>query len=543
VISLLRGLGAVGLTSVTFLLLLAGCGGSSPSIPAGGVDSGFRPASNGFSFKNYGSELSGGTVPTNLTAHDVEKLFGARVCADAAARRCDLIPEAQAWLDSTNELMGGGHCYGFSVLAELLWQHKLNAATLGAPTTAGLEIDNNRALQRELAYDWALQILQSVSSKRIAGTPNEILDRLAKVLSPHPSETYTIVFQKRNGTGAHAVTPYAIKDKGGGRYALEIYDNNWPEKTRAISFDTKADTWTYDAAANPNEPDSRYEGDAESKTLWLFPTSPGLGTQPCPFCGKVPTAGSAGAESHNTEEISLGTVGTSDANLIVTDAAGHRLGYINGKLVKEIPGAQVDSVISNQDWKDDLAPSFVVPADARYTITVDGTALTHDDTETVAVIGPSFDVRIKDIRMRPGEKDTLVAEPDATKLSYTNSRPQSPTFELGLSENQADYSFVLSGVSDQPHSTFNLGVPPEGGTLKLQVVGADHASKLAFKMKRMTGSGVQTFDHHGGTGSLAGGDVMHIEFGDWTNMNSDLRVTTTHDGHETSHTFANQAAR
>jgi hypothetical protein len=37
-----------------------------------------------------------GAVPVNLTAADVEKLFGAGVCADARLRRCDLIPEAQA---------------------------------------------------------------------------------------------------------------------------------------------------------------------------------------------------------------------------------------------------------------------------------------------------------------------------------------------------------------------------------------------------------------------------------------------------------------
>ena len=111
---------------------------------------------------------------------------------DANLRRCDLIPEAQAWLNDTNQAMAGGHCFGFSVLSELVWQGKLNVSTLGAAATTGLAIDNNQTLQRTIAYDWALQTLQSVQAERITGTPNQILAKLEKVLKPHPSQTYTI---------------------------------------------------------------------------------------------------------------------------------------------------------------------------------------------------------------------------------------------------------------------------------------------------------------------------------------------------------------
>jgi hypothetical protein len=37
-------------------------------------------------------------VPTNLTPADVEASFGQAVCADANIGKCDLIPEAQAWM-------------------------------------------------------------------------------------------------------------------------------------------------------------------------------------------------------------------------------------------------------------------------------------------------------------------------------------------------------------------------------------------------------------------------------------------------------------
>ena len=534
---------AMGTLAIAAALGAAACGGSSssPPTPIGVVvDSGFRPANNGFPFENYGSLLSDGVAPTNLTAHDVQIMFGDAVCADAQSRRCDLIPEAQAWLDSTNQAMAGGHCYGFSVLAELLWQHKLNVATLGAPATTDLAIGDNQALQRLLAYDWALQLLPSVQSRRITGTPNNILATLRKALRPKPSETYTIVIWKPDGTAGHAVTPYEVENRGGGQFDVLIYDNNWPGQTRAISFDTKANTWTYHAASNPGVPNSAYAGDARTKTISLYPTSPGLGTQPCPFCGKVPRHPPSGGGAGNTEEIALRATDNGDANLVITDDAGHRLGYINGTLVDEIPGAKVDPVISSSDWTNKMAPDFFVPADARYTITIDGTTLTKANTETLDIIGPSFDLAVKDIPMNPGDKDTLVAEPDATKLSYTSSRLESPTLGLAVSDNQADYSFEVAGVADQPGSTINLGLPAESGSLTINDVGAAGASAVNLKMTRSTQRGVQVFSHN--AISLVGGDTAAIQFGNWTNSNQAIPVATTHNGQLSTQTLANQGA-
>ena len=338
-----RGIGAVGAT-LSLLVVVVGCSSSSPSTPIGTVaDSGFRPPADGLPFQNYGAELSDGAIPINLTAADVQKLFGDGVCADAQSRRCDLIPEAQAWLNDTNEAMAGGHCYGFSVLAELLWLGQVNASNFGAAKTPALQVDTNQALQRQIAYDWALQTLQSVQAERTTGTPDQILAKLEQVLKPHPSQTYTVTIWKRDGSGGHAVTPFEVLNKGGGMFQVLIYDNNWPDQTRAITFNTDADTWTYDAAINPDEPESVYEGDANTKTISLSPTSPGLGTQPCPFCAKEPTKGTAKA-GDNTEEISLLGSSAEHAALIVTDDAGRQLGYVNGNLVNQIPGARVNQV-------------------------------------------------------------------------------------------------------------------------------------------------------------------------------------------------------
>jgi hypothetical protein len=525
------------------LLLVAACSSSSSSppknLPVGTVaDTGFRPNQNGFTFQNYGDVLSNGALPVNLTAADVQEMFGDAVCADASQRRCDLIPEAQAWLNETNQLMAGGHCFGFSVLAELMWLGQANASSYGAATTTGLQVNSNQSLQSQLAYDWALQLLDSVQSQRVNGTPNEMLNKLEQVLKPDPSQTYTIVFWKQDFTGGHAVTPYEVVNEGGGTFKVMIYDNNWPNETRAIIFDTNADTWTYDAAANPNQPESVYTGDAKSQTLSLYPTSPGLGTQPCPFCAKQPS-GATAKDGNNTEQISLLGSDTNHANLTVTDDAGHRLGYVDGELVNQIPGAHVDQVSSNDDWTNSITPIFFVPADNTYTIKVDGSNLSAPDTETLALTGPSYDVSVNSIPVQPGQVDTLVVEPDGTHFSYTSSSAQSPSITLGVSENQVDYAFEIAGISDQPGGTINFGLPPEGGSLALQYAGSAPSSSINLQMNRETEQGVQAFAHN--AIPLSGADKDQLQFGGWTSPTQGLPLVITHNGQQSTQTLTNQA--
>jgi hypothetical protein len=541
-----RAIGVVG--AAALVVTGSACGGSSKggahstpsSVPIGTVaDSGFRPNQNGLPFQNYGGTLANGAIPLNMTASDVQEMFGDAVCADAQSRKCDLIPEAQAWLDETNQAMAGGHCYGFSVLAELLWLQQVKPTTFGAQGATSLQIANNASLQRQIAYDWTLQTLESVQSKRVTGTPNQVLNDLISALKPNPTQTYTMTFWKSDFTGGHAVTPYAVDNKGGGIFDVLIYDNNWPGQSRAVVFNTNTDTWSYNAAINPDQPDSLYEGNAQTKTISLSPTSPGLGTQKCPFCGTVPAQPASGGPA-NTEEIYLDGSDTNHANLIIVDDAGHRLGYVNGTFVNEIPGASIDELVSNEDWTNKVLPDYFVPADNKYTITIDGSVLTAKDTETLGIIGPSYDLSVKNIAVNPGDKDSLVIEPDAVHVSYTSSRPESPTIDIGVSDISADYGFEISGVSDRPGSTLNISLPPEGTSLRVQTVGAGTTSTVGFGMRQETERGVQVFQHK--AISLPAGDAAEFQFGSWTGAGQDIPVITTHGGTQTTQLLSNQVS-
>jgi hypothetical protein len=131
-----------------------------------------------------------------------------------------------------------------------------------------------------------------------------------------------------------------------------------------------------------------------------------------------------------------------------------------------------------------------------------------------------------------------VIEPDATKISYSGSRPETPTFKLGVTDAHADYAFEIAGESVPPGSTLNLSLPAEGGTLSVQNVGAAGASTIGFKMTRSSQQGVQTFSHP--NISLAAGDTAQIQFGNWTATDQPIPLTTLHNGQQSTQTLTNQ---
>jgi len=318
-----RVLLSLGLLAIA--LALAGCGGSSkPKAQAGLVssagsagqsadykpsgkiiaDDGFRPQPNGFNFENYPN--FSGNVPENMTPANVYALFGSQACESGSGAHCVLTPTASKWMDIENQRMAGGHCMGFSVTALRFFAHNLPINPFGASSTFGLPIRGNLGLQSLIAQDWVFQDLQSVQSRKVAGTPTRVLQALVGALQisgksaysgngyGSRGELYTLVIFKADGTGGHAITPYAVENQGNGHYVILVYDNNFPGVTRPFYVDTNTDTWKYVGGINPSDTNELYNGDATTQNMSLLPTSPGVGPQTCPFCNGGPASRSSG---------------------------------------------------------------------------------------------------------------------------------------------------------------------------------------------------------------------------------------------------------
>jgi hypothetical protein len=414
-----------------------GSAGSSDQYqPTGTIvaDSGFRPDKDGFAFENYGA----GTGAIDIDTEALIDLFGPQVCVNGSVSSCQVSPDAQQFAEQISEAAGHGHCYGFSVSALRFFRHVTPPQSYGAATVPQLSAQGNLPLQRLLAETWFTQMLNHVQDTRVAGTPNNVLDHLVSQLK-RDDDDYTLgIAKQRPPYDGHAITPFAVEDKGGGRFAVLVYDNNFPLVTRAVMFDRKRNTWSYNGSPNPNDATGVYEGDArnvmsgtDEPQLDLESMRAGIGRVACPFCRPAP-GGALGA-TRGFAQIALGSDAAQHAHLVITDAQGRKTGIVGGRLVRQIPGSQAIVLRENRDWRVGTEPLYRIPAGTPVTVTVDGRSARQAQVDGVSVVGPGYFAAVDGIRVAPGQRHRLSFAAGRAAVSY---RPpagttQRPVVSLG----------------------------------------------------------------------------------------------------------------
>lgn len=497
-------------------LALAGCGGggkpkaqsglvsgsgsagqSADYQPTGDIvaDSGFRPDPNGFSWENYGNDVG----PQNMTAANMYDLFGGQVCVSGSGSSCELTPTAQKWMDVENERMAGGHCMGFSVTALRFYADNLPLNPFGADSAFGLPIRGNLSLQSLIAEDWVFQDLPTVQEKRVIGTPSQVLDALTSALSesggsnrssayPSLSELYTLVIFKSDGTGGHAITPYGVEDKGDGHFVILVYDNNFPGVTRAVYVDKNTNTWKYVGGTNPSDTNELYDGNADTQNLSLYPTSPGIGTQPCPFCSGEDSAGGAAAgstlpASKQYYEITLTGDPENHAHLILNDQQGRQTGFVKGKIINNIPGAQVVTTLSSQTWNAAPEPAYRVPTDVIVGVEIDASDLTKPDKESITLIGPGLYAGVEEIELTPGGFEVIAFGGGGTGFVYRTSpgHKSTPGLAIGLQERGVGYAMAVAAAGTKGGSQIAFYTHPDG-TLTFDTEGTKGSAYKGFSI-------------------------------------------------------------
>ena len=447
------------------------------------ADLGFRPERDGFSFQNYG--------PGNqeMTPSEVEDLFGARVCAARRGAECVLTPPAQAWMAQMNKGAAGGHCYGFSNVSLRVFDRLLSPLDYGAPSIRGLSLPGNVPLQRRIAESWAVQLTPQMLLADRIGTPNELLDELTAMIKSH-ADTYTALIFMPGYREGHAVTPYAVEDKGGGKFAVLIYDNNYPGITRAIQFDRNQNTWEYEASTNPETNSFLYKGDAQTKTFLLSPTRPSIGIQACPFCAAPP--GVPAPRAARYDHVALSGDAVNHAHLVLTDSKGRRTGYVGGRLLQEIPGVLVAPVTTAQNWLLEPEPQFYVPRGHDVRVTVDGAPLKAADNEAVSIIGGGYSAVVSDLTVRPKEKHALALRAAGTKLSYRGEGRQEPGIELGFAGAGRNERFSVATHKLEAGATLEATANPAADKLSLSGKGGAEG-RTTVTLRSIKRSGVEVF--------------------------------------------------
>jgi hypothetical protein len=476
------------------------------------ADDGFRPQKDGFSFANYDGESGA----ANLTPAAMEELFGPDVCSTGVGSSCLLSPVAAQNLEQLNSELQGGHCYGFSVAALRFFTHVLSPSTFGATTVPALNIDGNDLLQTEIAEAFISQTFPSVRSAVVRGKPSRILRTLTKSLRAR-RDVYTIGFYMRDGSGGHAITPYAVEDRGNGRFAILVYDNNHPMKTRAMAIDPRAETWTYDAADGPRAAEARYEGDARTRSIELHPMKPGLGPQPCPFCGASNASGGRGAKgsgrpSKPQQQIALAGDPSNHGHLLITDPQGRRTGYVGRRLVTEIPGSHARFPLADQNWRLHPEPVYTLPADVKVTVTASGGSLARPAVENVSVVKPGASAAVNGLRVGPGQQAQLGFGRSLASVKYRagDLRGAAPIVKLGRDTAGPDFAVSLKAPVLEGPRALSVRLDPAKGRVTVKSPEGAPAAGYALSLSRFTALGKQEF-RHGGL-SLAPGSSARLRF-------------------------------
>ena len=457
-------------------------------------DSGFRPNIDGFSFQNYGED----PVTVDLTAAEMQRMFGDKVCASTAGGKCTLTYPAERWMNQAVSAMKFGHCEGIAVLSSLMYYNKTSPSLFGGNSAIDLALQDV-LLQREIGYWWTTQVTSPGGSKKVLESPQAVLDTLAGAFGNGSGggEWWVMGIYLTDGSGGHAITPYAVEDSGNGTVRILVYDNNWPKDSRFIEVDTLNNSWRYLASASPDEPNSLYSGNASTRNLEIVSLSSRLGQQQCDFCKDEDPA----ASNASLKNIQIWQSGKASA--LVTDESGRRVGLLDsGQMVNEIPGAEIRSLkfglagIGSTHPPVILLPLALV-RESHLAIEINSTANGSQKNQAdTAIIAPGFALAssVPDLRQGQRQSMDLFQEDEAYNVSIGANRQFSPIISI-----DTDYQRItLTGLNLEPSGRINISMNPalrdfrmstlgnlKPGTLRLLMTALDPASGASSTFKSL----------------------------------------------------------
>lgn len=468
---------------------LVSCGKGAPTEEDTGhkgavlADIGFRPEKNGFRFENQGGQYP--KTPPVLTVAGVSKMFGKEACLGGNTTSCKLTPAASEWMAVVNRAMNMGQCEGMAVSTLAMFKKVIKPADYAPGATSAHDLDH-KAVGPLIGYYWAFQMVNPVRFQTIKSlytqTPTGAEDTLVEMMKKGEYATLAI----RSAHGGHAVTPYAVEDRGHGIHWIRIYDNNWPDKERYVIIDRNANTWKYELASlNPDVPKEPWEGDAESHTIAVTPLAYRLGKAECPFC--------AGSKKlvvpHGTNSVT------------VTNQDGKRIGRDGDKIINEVPDAKVvrlDSYLAGATSE----PMYVVPYDGDYEVDLHGTDRKESDAQPdgdhgVAIIGNGSAVAVETSKLKVGEKDTLSLHRDGGVKYQSSTGGTIPPIRLAHDDGEHGMTARIANMKADAHEGIELRMDHKAGEVHVSG-GGKKSESFNLKVKHThAGAEDQEVEHKG----------------------------------------------
>ena len=423
----------------------------------------FDPKIDGYKFENYGNENR--NYKKDLTVDDMIRLFGAEtVCkTGAAAGNCVMKAAARQWMYKQLEGMDGGHCEGMAVTALRLKTGKPFKSRDGKPSTfqpgatRTADLSLNEILSNYIAYYFITQTFDEVTTPTEAaskGGPVAVAQKLAEAMKSG-SESYTLGFYKYNRASGeksdgHAITPIAVEDAGNS-YRIHVYDNNYPGEIRYINVQKSGkQTWKYVTSTNPREPAAEYEGDIETQTLEITPTSAREKTcysapfaeaedekkcvaavreeaktnpQTPPAVAKVENPNNAATQTAAAEPERVEFAINNDGNMLVVAPGGKRIGYDpeTDKFYNEIATATANLTVGGRGRDLPLYRLPFVENASPYEVVFSGKDLDAESDFDFTYSAPGFTVGFDSVLIDPNETLKTTISPDGETITFTSS--------------------------------------------------------------------------------------------------------------------------
>lgn len=427
------------------------------------VDSPFQMEADSLPFPNFAT----GYNDSLLDAAGAQRMFGDVVCEEGSSP-CSLTYPARAFVEEANLAMGGGRCEGFAVLAVLMSEGVVSPEDFGAPLARSLTLDDNPALQREIAYWFSTQLIPTAVADKTRGySARDVLPVLINALAEDASERYRIGIVRKEGpvvTGGHALTPAGLyQDENSPEvYWVRVYDNNQPDFEKLLKLDILNNRWEFEASSNPSESSRLYYGDGSNNNpLWLAPILSRTGTHPCHFCdGNSTTVDSAGGAQISIELPEGGTAGLTEEGFEVAD------------------GVSVTPSFSAALDTEPLAMRISLSAERRQEL-ADGVT-----TRITALTDPANPnarqrVRVADGKMTATAEQLLVTGEDiltarSTGVTYENN--SRTAMNLKTQVTSGGRTLTVSVAMADGSDRIETDVDPDSGDVSVDVEGADGAA-------------------------------------------------------------------
>jgi len=490
-------------------------GSQGDAAPTGVVvsDSGFRPFPNGFTFVNYGDDQQGNqylfgqpvplapgqrAVPSvGLDAASMRTVFGDGVCTSLtpshSSGTCELSESAKVVMALADTWAASGHCFGLATVASGLFTGRIAPTSLRAGminTLTTLNPDAQRTIMRAF-------IAQYFSARGIRpASMSDAISRLRAGIVPRALPFSLLLY---GGPGGHALTPFAILDRGNGLFDIAVYDPNIPNQMRAVHVDTNANSWAYDGSTVAGSQMRTWSStDATAPaTMLLGVVDTALAKQDCPFC----------RASSNRTLVSFSPVVAANRavydDITVLDANGAPL---DPSLYQLIPSTNdVNSSYAN-------GPVLMVNSKIGFTIGLNGQSVRANEPFTVTVVrsGDTRSVSMQDLN--PKLTGLVAIAPVGGALVFRGASLQ--RIEVTQTYEVSGTSYRFAGIQSTNSSDASLSMRTYG-TKKRVIFRDTHNldSTWSLRLRSSTKSSTSRFHTH--ELKLPKGDQLVVVYSTW----------------------------